>query len=34
LGRAGDGLAVMATIDTVRACAAGGGHPVTIKMED
>jgi predicted dehydrogenase len=33
LGRAADGLAVMATIDTVRACAAGGGRPVTIKME-
>lgn len=31
LGRAADGLAVMATIDTVRACAAGGGRPVTIK---
>ncbi|HEX8768093.1 MAG TPA: Gfo/Idh/MocA family oxidoreductase [Jatrophihabitans sp.] len=31
LGRASDGLAVMATIDTVRACAAGGGRPVTIK---
>jgi predicted dehydrogenase len=33
LGRATDGLAVMATIDTVRACAAGGSRPVTIKME-
>ena len=31
LGRAADGLAVMATIDTVRTCAASGGRPVTIK---
>lgn len=33
LGRATDGLAVMATIDAVRACAAGDGLPVTIGME-
>ncbi|MGH3836760.1 MAG: Gfo/Idh/MocA family protein [Pseudonocardiaceae bacterium] len=33
LGRAADGLAVMATIDTVRACAAGDGSPITIATE-
>ncbi len=33
LGRAGDGLAVMATIDAVRACAARDGSPVTVRME-
>lgn len=34
LGRAGDGLAVMATIDAVRVCAAGDGRPVPIRMEE
>ncbi len=33
LGRATDGLAVMATIDAVRACAAGAGLAVTIGTE-
>jgi len=33
LGRATDGLAVMATIDAVRACATGDGLPVTIGTE-
>ncbi len=33
LGRASDGLAVMATLDAVRACAAGDGRPVTIGTE-
>lgn len=33
LGRAADGLAVMAAVDAVRICAADGGRPVTIGME-